>query len=958
MAHNGGRALVDVDLPNSAYQAPFLNALKSCNGWFTIQGSGATTDYLTLFDNRGYPTQMAGGSTTWFLPQIWVWGAAGDTWVLDWPGTAAMTLTINLTSGGYTTNVVSSNRIEYTLTGTPQYSTFGDGTPIPALLSSISITSMSTNTFAGGDIRLYLKNGSPSGPDYETRLNNGEIFTPKFTSVVGKFGVIRFMTWCVTNQNVAGYVGKWADRPPVDSITYWNNQLPTIRSQYYAGASLGGSAIVVGQPPSTISSWTQGQKIQFALTNPLDWVFPAGFTNGNPTIFHSIAHGLSNGDQIQTSPGDFSWRYIASPSNENEFRFWTVTVIDADHFSVPFDSTSAGVAPNIQQTSLTGVIGPSSAVLTASSVSGTLAVGQVILGAGVAADTQIVSLGTGTGGAGTYNLSGGSQTIVSEAMTSVQMLPYTKVVTLKVGSLAAVPCCATTYCANFSPNFQWAFGALPLSAGDYIDGTYDAVLNAVMLGNYNYSNNSIEPFGLGVPIEVLVRFCKDNGNHLYICILSVTDDDYITQLATYLKANFTDVCPGQLVMIEPDNEVWNGGLRAWYSARANVEINNAYFHLYYGKRIAHINSLFQAVFGAGGSYRVMFGMSNQYVFGTPGNNPFVADRAMDFPYFGQTCTISIANPAVVTTGSPHGFSIDDLVVLHSTNFNNGLPSPFKDATDGGNAILPTYYVLSSGFGSTTVQLATSPGGTPISTLGGSQSGVQSIAHPPIMNSHAIVHAPYIDSAILAGTSANYPSTSPPVGGFADQVYNYTQGGAGQIASFDYYKNSLLNASLDQTDFPSGFYVNLHFTVTLPFWSAVATALNSIAVQQYEGGQNVFGSSNQAGFPVTAPTSGQMVTKANVASFMLDFYASQQFADVVTTMFNGCYNLGNRFPAYFTVEGPQQVGAYWPIQRLNTDYNGFTDAPLTLAYLALRAFNDPVTAPTTGTNPPRINLVRM
>lgn len=60
-----------------------------------------------------------------------------------------------------------------------------------------------------------------------------------------------------------------------------------------------------------------------------------------------------------------------------------------------------------------------SAVMTVTAVaSGTLAIGQTITGPGVAAGTKILSLGTGTGGVGTYNLSIG-QTIASETLHAV-----------------------------------------------------------------------------------------------------------------------------------------------------------------------------------------------------------------------------------------------------------------------------------------------------------------------------------------------------------------------------------------------------------------------------------------------------------------------------------------------------------------------------------------------------------
>lgn len=69
-----------------------------------------------------------------------------------------------------------------------------------------------------------------------------------------------------------------------------------------------------------------------------------------------------------------------------------------------------------QQSAFTASI--ATTVLTVSAVaSGTLAIGQTITGTGVTAGTTIVSLGTGTGGTGTYNIST-SQTVSSVAMTS------------------------------------------------------------------------------------------------------------------------------------------------------------------------------------------------------------------------------------------------------------------------------------------------------------------------------------------------------------------------------------------------------------------------------------------------------------------------------------------------------------------------------------------------------------
>ena len=71
----------------------------------------------------------------------------------------------------------------------------------------------------------------------------------------------------------------------------------------------------------------------------------------------------------------------------------------------------------VQEAAFSGTI--SSTVLTVDSVSsGVLAVGQTIAGASVTSNTYISSLGTGTGGTGTYNLSASSSVGSPEDMTS------------------------------------------------------------------------------------------------------------------------------------------------------------------------------------------------------------------------------------------------------------------------------------------------------------------------------------------------------------------------------------------------------------------------------------------------------------------------------------------------------------------------------------------------------------
>jgi hypothetical protein len=90
--------------------------------------------------------------------------------------------------------------------------------------------------------------------------------------------------------------------------------------------------------------------------------------------------------------------------------FWAVTTVAPTAGQKAFASFADGsiypaaAGSIIASAVVTGSI--ASTVLTVTAVSsGALAIGQVISGTGVTAGTYIVSLGTGTGGVGTYNLS-------------------------------------------------------------------------------------------------------------------------------------------------------------------------------------------------------------------------------------------------------------------------------------------------------------------------------------------------------------------------------------------------------------------------------------------------------------------------------------------------------------------------------------------------------------------------
>lgn len=120
----------------------------------------------------------------------------------------------------------------------------------------------------------------------------------------------------------------------------------------------------------------------------------------SPGVVTWVAHGLTADDVIKfTTTG-------ALPTGITAGTAYYVKPISADTFQL---STAPALA------SVTGSI--SGTTLTVSAVSsGTVAVGDLVSGTGVAGGTYVTALGTGTGGAGTYTVNN-SQTVSSTTLT-------------------------------------------------------------------------------------------------------------------------------------------------------------------------------------------------------------------------------------------------------------------------------------------------------------------------------------------------------------------------------------------------------------------------------------------------------------------------------------------------------------------------------------------------------------
>lgn len=240
-------------------QAPFLNAMKTGGGWYTI---GSNTDagseaylYSNCLDANGYPTTLttttgpcspaspAGGgsaftsvSTRVMFEQTFYSG----TWVIDFDG-----------SGTVTVSDDGSLLQSCPITGFPNRQIFtssaaGAGigviisaTTIGNTVHNIRLTYAPTSTCGNGttatqDPREVLLEANPSSLPAD-----GETINPDLKTVLAPFKVCRFMDWMVTNgpaQGVGSNQGVWANRPPANWV-FWdegtlNNPAQASGTQY------------------------------------------------------------------------------------------------------------------------------------------------------------------------------------------------------------------------------------------------------------------------------------------------------------------------------------------------------------------------------------------------------------------------------------------------------------------------------------------------------------------------------------------------------------------------------------------------------------------------------------------------------------------------------------------------------------------------------------------------------
>lgn len=211
--------------------------------------------------------------------------------------------------------------------------------------------------------------------------------TPGFIGDMAYDGPLRAAPYNLFSSGVPNLVGN------AFTVTSGGNPDPSSSSALAGTAQVGGTGVFAGilvNSKDYASYGTTGGPLNPTITLP---DYSIGFLATMGYFWVNLPGSANIGDQVTYDPATGNLNSIAPTTN-----------------------FTASIAPGGSST-------PDVLTVTAVS-SGQLAVGQLLSGTGIAPGTYIISLGTGKGYTGTYNLSSiNSQTVSSEAMSAVNPPP-------------------------------------------------------------------------------------------------------------------------------------------------------------------------------------------------------------------------------------------------------------------------------------------------------------------------------------------------------------------------------------------------------------------------------------------------------------------------------------------------------------------------------------------------------
>jgi len=595
--HNGGLAQIGLDFQEAYYDIWAVNILKQSLGITT--NNATDNNWPALFNSDGYPTALPTGGT-WIYSQSYVYGNAGDKWVLDWPGTGnTVAITFPSWSGcTFNENVGerTNNKRTYTIAGTPTGTESGvAGGPMKV---TVTISAIGTGF---GDVRLYR--------DSDSSLINGSgatsIYTTEFLNRIKQFGVIRFMDW---NRCNTARTYKWDYRRP-ETAASWTG--PIVRGAWYYGAATFSSPVNT-YTVSTLPTLTHGLPVQFILTARPARRVVKSVTTGATTNLEITNHGYVTGNRIVPVPfndGGTAWStaFQTKDATTGLTPDFTVTRVDANNITIPLNTSSGYSGANAPNTNVT--------LSDLTSIVGTFTVGETVTGGTTSSTGTVVSF-SGT----TLVVSGVSGDFVApEVVTGGTSSAHAAIGFVSPGFMVMSALILTDgsaskriYAKGMTNHTYSEFGSgktYPFLYTAVYDATFDCFVMSGAQGEEG------DQFWVGAPLSGLVALANYCRAHPWFTFGYMADDDFWTQTVTYVKANLS---PGLIPRFETGNEIWNTGPNFWQTSYAQ-SIAIKYFgapvtsgsvtawNLGYARRYNAVCDAIEAVYGTGSDWRMVLG---------------------------------------------------------------------------------------------------------------------------------------------------------------------------------------------------------------------------------------------------------------------------------------------------------------------------------------------------------------
>lgn len=186
----------------------FIDLMKHASIWVTSQPS-FNADMPVAQNADGYMTNLESGQQviSYILSKaacgIAHLNSSGNYLYLDYEGNATYGTDFWLESQGGSVTIINNDTVNKRVTLSV---TFGTGDSQYLLIRQVGIDT--------GDI---LRNVRLIPQRYDALYQKGETFTPEFLEAHRRFGTLRFMDWCETNDSE---IATWADRQTITARCY------------------------------------------------------------------------------------------------------------------------------------------------------------------------------------------------------------------------------------------------------------------------------------------------------------------------------------------------------------------------------------------------------------------------------------------------------------------------------------------------------------------------------------------------------------------------------------------------------------------------------------------------------------------------------------------------------------------------------------------------------------------